>query len=110
MMYYNPFSVVEGQLILYIIAVDTHPHSPMLILTEPSNRSCLRVGDFWYGERITMKKVSSKIQADLGSVFDNKFRVKEFYNRKDELKMSQREYPSLKQQAWCIIICRNCYK
>lgn len=89
MKYYNPFSVGEGAVDIWnIIAVDTHPHSPMFnpdgTLTTGAVYS---VGDFWYGKNgITMKKAVFKNTSGFtASFFDKKFRLRgDFTVRKDD--------------------------
>ena len=89
MKYFNPFSVGEGAVDIWnIIAVDTHPHSPMFnpdgTLTTGAVYS---VGDFWYGKNgINMKKAVFKNTSGFtASFFQNKLRVKgDFTLRKDD--------------------------
>lgn len=98
MKYYNPFTVGEGAVDIWnIIAVDTHPHSPMFnpdgTLTTGAVYS---VGDFWYGKNgITMKKGVFKNTSGLtASFFDNKFRIKgDFTLRKDDVENVTKRVP-----------------
>jgi TonB-linked SusC/RagA family outer membrane protein len=80
MKYYNPFSVGEGAVDIWnIIAVDTHPVSPMFnpdgTLTTGAVYS---VGDFWYGKNgITMKKGIFKNTSGFTTrFFNDKLRIK----------------------------------
>ncbi len=89
MKYYNPFSVGEGAVDIWnIIAVDTHPHSPMFnpdgTLTTGAVYS---VGDFWYGKNgINMKKAVFKNTSGFtATFFEKKLRIKgDFTLRKDD--------------------------
>ena len=89
MEYYNPFSVGEGAVDIWnIIAVDTHPHSPMFnpdgTLTTGAVYS---VGDFWYGKNgIKMKKAVFKNTSGFtAKFFENKFRIRgDFTVRNDD--------------------------
>lgn len=89
MKYYNPFSVGEGAVDIWnIIAVDTHPHSPMFnpdgTLTTGAVYS---VGDFWYGKNgINMKKsVFKNTSGFTASFFEKKLRIRgDFTLRKDD--------------------------
>ena len=89
MKYFNPFSVGEGAVDIWnIIAVDTHPHSPMFnpdgTLTTGAVYS---VGDFWYGKNgINMKKsVFKNTSGFTASFFEKKLRIKgDFTLRKDD--------------------------
>lgn len=98
MKYYNPFSVGEGAVDIWnIIAVDTHPHSPMFnpdgTLTTGAVYS---VGDLWYGKNgINMKKAVFKNTSGFtASFFENKFRIKgDFTVRNDDNENVTRRVP-----------------
>lgn len=87
MSYYNPFTVGEGSVDIWnIIAVDTHPVSPMFnpdgTLTTGSVYS---VGDFWYGKNgVSMNRnVFKNTSGFTAKFFKDKLRVKGDFTIRD---------------------------